>query len=150
MTDRSAAADLSRAVQGAGRALGELRDRAAHLDVAIRDTPELAPELRNRLDRIDEQLADLAVLLYGDSVRAGANEPRPMGLAGRVGMFSWAHWNAMAAVTDNQAQSLAIARSQYDEVEEALRSADAALDGLEDEVAGKAPWTPGRIPRLDD
>ncbi len=145
-----AAADLSRAVQGAGGALGELRDRAAHLDVAIRDTPELDPNLRNRLDRIDEQLTDLGVLLYGDSVRAGANEPRPMGLAGRVGMFSWAHWNALAAITDNQARSLTIARSQYDKVEEALRSADTALDGLEDDVAGKAPWTPGRIPQLDD
>ncbi|MBY6203292.1 hypothetical protein [Halomonas denitrificans] len=145
-----AAADLSRAVQGAGRALGELRDRAAHLDVALRDTPELAHDLRDRLDRVDERLADLGVLLYGDNVRAGANEPRPMGLAGRVGMFGWAHMGALAAVTDNQAQSLAIARSQYDEVEDALRAADAALDGLEDEVAGKAPWTPGRIPRIED
>ncbi len=145
-----AAADLSRAMQGAGRALGELRNRASHLDIALRDTPELGPSLRNRLDRIDEQLADLGVMLYGDSVRAGANEPRPMGLAGRMGMFGWAHMGALAAVTDNQAQSLAIARSQYDEVEAALRSADAALDALENEVAGKAPWTPGRIPQLED
>lgn len=117
---------------------------------ALRDTPELGPELRDRLDGIEAQLADLSVLLNGDSVRAGANEPRPMGLAGRMGMFAWAHWGALAAVTDNQAQSLAIARSQYDEVEEELRSADAALDSLEAEVAGKAPWTPGRIPRLED
>jgi len=145
-----AAADLSRAVQGAGRALGELRDRASHLDVALRDTPSLDPALRDRLDGIEDQLADLSVLLNGDSVRAGANEPRPMGLASRMGMFAWAHWGALAAVTDNQAQSLAIARSQYDQVEEGLRAADAALDGLEDEIAGKAPWTPGRIPRLED
>jgi len=144
-----AAADLSRAVQGAGRALGELNERASHVDVAIRDTPALDPALRDRLDRIEERLADLRVTMYGDSVKAGANEPRPMGLAGRMGMFAWAHWNALAAVTDNQADSLAIARAQYAELEEALQSADAALSALESELAGKAPWTPGRLPRLD-
>src|SRR6056297_2253807 len=144
-----AAADLSRAVQGAGRALGELNERASHVDVAIRDTPALDPALRDRLDRVEERLADLRVTMYGDSVKAGANEPRPMGLAGRMGMFAWAHWNALAAVTDNQADSLAIARAQYAELEEALQSADAALSALESELAGKAPWTPGRLPRLD-
>ncbi|MEN1729230.1 MAG: glycosyl hydrolase, partial [Pseudomonadota bacterium] len=145
-----AAANLSRAVQGAGRALGELRSRASHLAVALRDTPDLDPALRDRLDGIDGELSELSVLMFGDNVRSGANEPSPMGLSGRMGMFAWAHGDALAAVTDNQAQSLAIARSQYGLVEESLRSADAALIELEDAIAGKAPWTPGRIPSLND
>jgi len=143
-----AASDLSRAVQGAGRALDELDERAAHLAVALRDTPEAVEEQRRRLDAIEQRLADIAVALEGDPVKAGANEPRPMSLSGRIGMFAWAHWNALAAVTGNQARSLEIARDQFEQVQAAIERADADLRGLEQELSGIAPWTPGRIPEL--
>ncbi len=143
-----AASDLSRAVQGAGRALAELDERVAHLEVALRETPEADEAQRQRLDAIDARLDDTRQLLNGDSVRAGANEPRPMPLSTRVGMFAWAHWNARAAVTGNQASSLEIARRQFDEVQTRLAEAAEALDELEQELAGVAPWTPGRIPKL--
>ena len=146
----TAAADLSRAVQGAAGALGELRSRVNHLAVALRDTPAVDPELRNRLDAIDSDLADIDMLLNGDDVKGGANEPRPMSLAARVGMFAWAHWNALAAVTDNQLQSLDIARNQFDRVQSDLVAVREAIEALEDEIAGEAPWTPGRIPQMQD
>jgi len=145
-----AASDLSRAVQGASRALGELNERVDHLKVALRDTPEAAESQRRRLDAIEDRLDDIAVDLSGDSVKAGANEPRPMSLSERVGMFTWAHWNAFAAVTGNQATSLEIARTQFDDLQSRLQKAAADLQLLEDELAGVAPWTPGRIPRLDE
>ncbi|MDT8449054.1 MAG: hypothetical protein RQ847_02665 [Wenzhouxiangellaceae bacterium] len=144
------AADLSRAVQGAGEALDELEKRVEHLKVALRDTPDSSPEQRRRLDVIEGNLDGLAVLLNGDSVKAEANEPRPMALSERVGMFSWAHWNALAAITDNQQRSLAIARRQFGEVQAGLEDADKSLTALESELAGEAPWTPGRIPRLEN
>jgi hypothetical protein len=144
-----AASDLSRAVQGASRALGELNDRVAHLEVALRDTPEATEQQRQTLDAIERRLDDVAVDLQGDSVKAQANEPRPMSLTERVNMFAWAHWNALAAVTGNQARSLEIAREQFDEVRSRMTQAADDLEALEDEIAGVAPWTPGRIPELE-
>jgi len=145
-----AASDLSRAVQGASRALGELEQRVEHLEVALRDTPQATEAQRRRLDAIEDRLQDIAVDLNGDPVKAGANEPRPMALSERVGMFSWAHWNALAAVTSNQARSLEIARAQFDDVQSRLQKAAEDIGALEDELAGIAPWTPGRIPRLNN
>jgi len=144
-----AASDLSRAVQGASRALGELNDRVEHLKVALRDTPEATEQQRQKLDAIEQRLDDIAVDLQGDSVKAQANEPRPMSLTERVNMFTWAHWNALAAVTGNQARSLEIAREQFDDVRSRMTQAADDLEALEDEIAGVAPWTPGRIPELE-
>jgi len=145
-----AAADLIRAVQGASRALGELNTRVDHLKVALTETPAAGPEARRQLDAIESRLDDLAVVLNGDPVKGGANEPRPMSLSGRVGNFQWAQWNALAAVTDNQKQSLDIASAQFAEVREGLARADRDLSALEAGLAGEAPWTPGRIPVLED
>ena len=144
-----AASNLSRAVQGAGKALGELEDRVEHLKPALRDTPEASDAQRQRLDAIEQRLDEIAVDLNGDPVKAGANEPRPMALSQRVGMFSWAHWNALAAVTGNQARSLEIAREQFEDVRSRLQQAAEDLEALEDELSGIAPWTPGRIPKLE-
>jgi len=144
-----AASNLSRAVQGAGKALDELEDRVEHLKPTLRDTPQASDAQRQRLDAIEERLDDIAVDLNGDPVKAGANEPRPMALSQRVGMFSWAHWNALAAVTGNQARSLEIAREQFEDVRSRLQQAAEDLEALEDELAGIAPWTPGRIPKLE-
>jgi len=137
-------------VQGAGRALGELNTRVDHLKAALTDTPAAGPAQRQRLDAIEARLDDLAIVLNGDPVRAGANEPRPMSLSGRVGNFQWAQWNALAAVTDNQKQSLEIARAQFTEVRDGLQRAEHELSALEAELAGEAPWTPGRIPELEN
>lgn len=145
-----AAADLSRAVQGAGKALGELQNRVSHLRVALRDTPALDDSLSTQLQQIDAGLHDVNLLLNGDAVKARASEPRPMGLAERVGMFSWAHWNALAAVSGNQQQSLDIAREQFQQVQQGLDQANTRLQAVEAAVAGEAPWTPGRIPVLDN
>lgn len=145
-----AASDLIRAVQGAGRALAELNSRVDHLKVALADTPQASTAQRQRLDVIESRLDDLAVVLNGDPVKAAANEPRPMSLSGRVGNFQWAQWNALAAVTDNQKQSLDIAREQFAEVRQGLEQAERDLGALEAELAGDAPWTPGRIPELEN
>jgi len=143
------AADLSRAVQGAGKALGELNTRIDHLKVAVTDTPEASQAQLRRLDAIEARLDDLGIVLNGDPVKAKANEPRPMPLSGRVGMFQWAHWNALAAITDNQTRSLGIAAGQFDRLRQGLVEAERDLSALEAELAGLAPWTPGRIPELE-
>jgi len=67
-----------------------------------------------------------------------ASPSRPTRLAGRIEIFSWAHWYA-----------LAIARDQCAEVEQSRQAADAALRTLEGELAGKAPWTPNCLPKLE-
>ncbi|MGB0513718.1 MAG: hypothetical protein ACPGJE_02625, partial [Wenzhouxiangellaceae bacterium] len=143
-----AASDLTRAVLGAARALGELDSRAAHLNVALRDTPESTEPQRQRLMAIETRLDDIGMLLNGDSIRAGASEPRPMALSRRVSLFSMAHWNALAAITGNQQRSLDIARDQFDEVQSEMAQAAEDLAALERELRGIAPWTPGRIPEL--
>ncbi|MFO7762859.1 MAG: hypothetical protein R6V61_03915 [Wenzhouxiangellaceae bacterium] len=145
----TAGADLSRAVKGAGKALGQLEDRVAHLEVALRETPGATRQQHQRLDAIEDRLADLDVTLNGDSVRAQANEPRPMSLTERVGLFEYAHWNALASISENQQRSLEIAREQFETVQEVLERADRELRDLEQALAGDAPWTPGRIPRLE-
>lgn len=142
------ASNLIRAANGAGRSHGELMVRVNHLRVALRDTPGVSEQMESQLRDVERRMQDMAIALNGDSVVAGANEPTPMSISGRAGMFQFAQWDALAAVTDNQRQSLEILRSELAPVLEGLRQADASLSAIESEIAERGPWTPGQIPDI--
>ncbi|MDX1571888.1 MAG: hypothetical protein R3200_15510 [Xanthomonadales bacterium] len=142
----AAAADVMRAVEGARRSLAEQQNRVAHLKVALRDTPSASAAEHRRLAAIENALDEVDLALNGDQAVSGANEPTPLSLAGRVGRFGWAHWNALAAITDNQRESLDIARQQLDTVLEDLAESAGEIDAFQEALAGEAPWTPGTVP----
>ncbi|MEM9529395.1 MAG: glycosyl hydrolase [Pseudomonadota bacterium] len=144
--EMAAANDLARGVNSAVGFHGELSGRINHLKAALRDGPVGDTALYTRLAAVEESLDAVALTLRGDRVVAGLAEPTPMSIAGRVGNFQFAHWDALAAVTPNQRASLAIAGQQLGEVKQQLAQANAELDAIDAALGADAPWTPGRAP----
>lgn len=145
--EMAAATELVRAAGGAQSSLRELNNRVAHLKAALLPSLGEAAELGQRLDQVSAQLRELGVALNGDRVVAGANEPVPMAISGRIGLFQGAHWDAMAAITENQRRSLAIAREELVPVLNGLAKALEEIQAIEAQLQ-QAPWTPGRLPTL--
>ncbi len=141
-------ASLQRAVLGAGRALGEARNRLAHLKKAVFDAAGADPSLSDRAVALERRLADLAIELTGDETVASRNEPVPMSLTDRVQTVVYGHWTTTGAPTGTQIRGYdAVASSFGDFLARLTALVETDLRKLEREAeAAGAPWTPGRVP----
>ncbi|MFK7956520.1 MAG: WD40/YVTN/BNR-like repeat-containing protein [Lysobacterales bacterium] len=137
---------LARSIAAAQGVMGELNNRVAHLKVALRDTPVNDDGLYQQLAEVEANLRQTAITLSGDRVVARTATPTPMSVSARMGLFQFAHWDALAGITDNQRASLAIATEQLTQVNTALAASKAALDTIDNALGASAPWTPGRAP----
>ncbi|MDX9733229.1 MAG: glycosyl hydrolase, partial [Thermoanaerobaculia bacterium] len=142
-------ARVQRAALGAVEAAKEARGRVDHLEKALLDTPAAPAELFGEVRRLRLALADLDVVLNGDSTLGKRNEPALPGLVDRVQTVVYGHWSTTAAPTATQEKEVETAAAGIGTALETLRSIDRDLDALEAKAeALGAPWTPGRIPEL--
>ena len=148
---RREAADLQRAVAGAGRVLREADDRLEHIRVAVNRTPGLERGLLDEIDALTARVDAMETGLWGDRTVSRRNEPTAPGIRERVGRVVWGSSESTAAPTATQRRNLAIARQEFEPLlADLTRLVERDLPALEQrlEEAG-APWTPGRVPTLD-
>jgi photosystem II stability/assembly factor-like uncharacterized protein len=140
-------AELQRAVQGSGNALGELQNRLAHVRAALVVTPRASDAERDLLRQLEERLADVRVAIHGDSTIGGRNEPVPMPIASRVSSLYTTLVYSQSPAGGNFRDSYEVAAQEFTVALQALRTLAADVSTLEDALELKgAPWTPGRIP----
>ncbi len=138
---------LKRAVDGTVAFLGEMQTRVAHLKQGLMDTPARTEEQQAALREIEATLADINVLMTGDSTIGGRNEPVPWSITQRVGSIVWGHWDSQAPVTQTHRRAYDIAAKEFADVLTRVRDVDARLTALESQAERlRAPWTPGRLP----
>lgn len=137
-------ADLVRAVSGAGAASRELRNRLAHLKVAVEALQQPNEAQRTTIQQIEALLDQADVAMFGDSSVASRNEPVPFSIAARVGQIRGWGWSHQSPTTGSDQTALEIAKSDFAEALRQLRDIELRVEVLEDELAGLgAPYTPG-------
>ena len=142
------AADLFRAVQGAGRTLDDAQERLDHIRKAVDVTPGLDRALLDEIDAIETRLKDMGILMNGDRTIARRSEPTTPGISSRVSQVLWGTREITSDPTQTQRDNLALAGKLFAPlladlkvlVEKDLADLEQRLD-----EAG-APFTPGRIP----
>ncbi|MEL6760450.1 MAG: glycosyl hydrolase [Myxococcota bacterium] len=140
-------AELSRAVQGATKAMAELGSRIEHLKAAIDRTPAVSESFRERLRDLESLHDELNVLMSGDSTVKRRNEPAPWSISARVASIVEGHWNSLAAPTGTHREAYAIASEEFGRALRRIRRLDTYLKALEQQIEQNgAPWTPGRVP----
>ncbi|MFO7608373.1 MAG: glycosyl hydrolase [Candidatus Krumholzibacteriia bacterium] len=144
------AADLHRAVAGAGRLLREAEERLDHLRLAVDRTPGLERGLHDRVDAMVARVHDLRTALGGDRTVEGRSEPATPGISERVGRVVWGSRETTGDPTGTHRRSLAVARELFAPVlADLARLVEEDLPAIEAELeAAGAPWTPGRVPQL--
>lgn len=153
-TDRAATvafqqkvAELSRAMQGAAGVLGDARNRAKLLQVALDATPSAPPALADDARRLQVRFGDLATGMFGDRVVRGANEPTPPSFNDRLNRIVGDSWGYTGAPTRTDQRAYEIASGEFQAWLTQLKSAVGELTALEQKAeAAGAPWTPGRMP----
>ena len=142
------AANLHRAVAGAGRAIGEAENRVKHLRQAIMDTPEAGESHMERLEEIRVRLADLKIALYGDPTVGRRQEAQAPGISERIGGVIEGMTDITSPPTETFRQQYGYARDAYTKAQKELRKLIGTdLAKLEEDLEKLgAPWTPGRLP----
>ncbi len=145
-------ASLHRAVQGASRIASDADNRLNHMAQAINDTPGLDRSLLDTVDQLRARLADLKIILHGNSTLSRRSEPVTPSLSSRVNRLMWGTRDNTSGSTQTQHESLAVAKVQFKPLlTDLTQLMEVQINSLEKtlEEAG-APYTPGRIPVWDD
>jgi hypothetical protein len=137
-------AELARAVSGAGAAAGELRNRLAHLKVAVETLDAPNQQQRTAIQQIEGLLDEAEVAMFGDSTVSSRDEAAPFSISQRVGQIRGWGWSHRAPVTGSDKQALAIAKTEFAAALDSLRDIEVRIEALERDLAAQGvPYTPG-------
>jgi photosystem II stability/assembly factor-like uncharacterized protein len=143
------AAQLQRAMLGAGAALNEAMTRVNQLEQALAATPGDVAQLSHELRALEEGLVEVQVALNGDPTRDRRSEPDTPSLQSRLFRFTGGAWSgSLQEVTGEQRKQYGIVAAEFGGILERLRQlVEVELTRIEEasEAAG-APWTSGRVP----
>jgi photosystem II stability/assembly factor-like uncharacterized protein len=140
-------AELTRAVTGTDAYRKELVDKLAYLKKAVMGGAEVEKNLFEKIIAAELNLKELNKKLNGDNLRRRYEGAVPSSVKDRINLITGALWNTTAAPTNTFIKSYDAAASKFDEILVSLKSIDAEVKQIENELEESgAPYTPGRFP----
>ncbi|MDX1476871.1 MAG: glycosyl hydrolase [Saprospiraceae bacterium] len=142
--------ELSRAVQGTQRAMGQVDNELRHIRKAI-DRVEVPTEaLMAEVLAIEETLQELRRALNGDPIANELDIRTPPSVNNRIGFINFEQKYSTSEPTGTHRMSLEIAREEFTPILNGLRTlVESDLAALRDELQRiGAPYTPGVLPDL--
>jgi hypothetical protein len=139
------ASEMRRQISVISRKLGESSESLRYMKVALDETPKAAPELFERLNKLEDLLAILRKQLFGDPIRQSLNESTTPSISSRVGQVIGGHWNTRQMPTATQKRNLEIAETDFEKFKGELKTYFEDLSSFDNDLeSAGAPWTPGR------
>lgn len=141
-------AEFQRIVSGTTKTLGELENKLKYYYEAVNNTTGIPDEVMERIVKTEQQLKILNRKLNGDRSLASRDFETPPSITGRIYTIVYGLWSSTSAPTQTQINSLNVAKDQFEEVYNEIKTI--ALQDIAEiekslEEAGAA-WTPGRLP----
>jgi len=142
--------ELSRALQGTQRALGQLQNELRHIRKAIARIEQPTEILLTDVRNIESELRDIRKGLNGDAVAGTLDIDKPPSISRRVRFVMFEQKYSTSTPTGTHINSLAIADEEFRPLLERVRKVtDVDMLQLREKLqkAG-APYTPGVLPEI--
>jgi photosystem II stability/assembly factor-like uncharacterized protein len=145
-------AEMGRVVRGTAKATQDLETKIKHIKAALHRTPSATQDMFKKAEIIHNQLKEIRIALRGDRSISKRNANQPPSLSGRMGTLMYIFWRTTSTPTET-------AKTQYKIISEEMNPILTKLKKLINEDIKqlemtlekiKAPWTPGRIPVLEN
>ncbi len=145
------ASEYCRIIYGAVSYTNDLSDKAKSVLQAIQQSPQSTESMRKEAVRLDQELSDILYKFSGPRAKASWEEipPIDMPLSQRLNDIALTSYSMSGDIPGIIMQQLGILKKEFPPVLERIRKAGDDLEKLNaqlDEI--KAPWTPGRVPKL--
>lgn len=144
--------ELSRQIEGANRALGEVNNKMRHIKEAIKMVESPVDELLAEYYAIDQTVKELRRKLNGDPIKTRLDIDQPPSPSSRVGWITYEQKNTTSMPTGTHKMSLAIAKEEFLPIQEAVKKlVREDMEKLEQKLENlDAPYTPGRAIKMID
>jgi photosystem II stability/assembly factor-like uncharacterized protein len=145
------ASDYARTIYGTMNYTNDLLNRANAVAQALQNTPASTIEMKKEASRIIRELEEINFRFRGQPAKASSEEvpPAEVPLSDRLGELAINSYNQSGNISQIAKDQLKILRDEFPPVLERATKAGDDLQKLEKQMdAIKAPWTPGRVPRL--
>jgi len=145
------ASDYSRTVYGSMSYTNELLTKANSIMQAIHETPSAPEEMRQEAERINNELANIMFKFNGPRAKASWEElpPMDMPLSQRLNEIALTSYSLSGDITGIVRNQLEVLKVQFPPVLERINKATDDLHKLDKRLDDiKAPWTPGRVPKI--
>ena len=128
------------------RLMSESRNKLRHIKVAIKRAEAPIGNMNAEVKAIEDQMDQIQLALYGDSVKRRLDMDQPMSIASRLGSIGYEQKYSTAQPTQTHRDSYAIAREEVDRVKANMEKVfNMDLKRLEEKlIQAGAPYSPGR------
>ena len=141
------AGQLYKAISGASEYLGELESRIKHIKVAANETLAIGSKTVELAHQMQRDLAEIKLLLNGDSVVAKRAEPTATSVNGYIGYLMWSRSESTSPVNGQQKLRFTRASEGYAEVYQRIKQLAESVELTEQAIAeAGGNWMPGMMP----
>jgi hypothetical protein len=130
---------------------GELLDRTNAVMQALQNTPDATQEMKKEALRIIKELESVSFRFRGPEAKASSEEtpPADVPLNDRLNEIAITSYGLSGNISQIAKDQLTVLKTEFPPVLERVTKAGEDLIKLEKQLdAIKAPWTPGRVPKL--
>jgi hypothetical protein len=145
------ASEYSRTVYGTINYTNELLNRANAVAQALQGTPASTPAMKKEAARIITELENINFIFNGQPAKASSEEipPSDVPLRDRLGEIAINSYSLSGNISTIAKEQLTVLKAEFPPVLAKATKAGEDLRALEKQLDDiKAPWTPGRVPRL--
>jgi hypothetical protein len=143
-------AEINRVVYGTIQSNDNLLENLKLAKAAYYQTPGANPALLEKIIETEKSAKKIKIILEGDKTLSDRATDQPPSLSDRVQMAISGLWGTTSSPTETQRENYEIAQRQLKPLLGDLRNLiETDYRSIADELdKAKAPWTPGRIPKL--
>lgn len=147
------AAELARTALGAQRLSEELAKKVESIKQAINNSPQGRITLINRANEISREIDKITVAFRGLEGKAASAEetpPSPVTLSSRISTMLYTSMRTTTNITKNEKVAYDVLYEEIQPILDQLKKIkEVEIPMLEESLDKiKAPWTPGRMPKL--
>jgi photosystem II stability/assembly factor-like uncharacterized protein len=145
------ASEYARTVYGTMNYNNELLGRANAIMQALQNTPASTQEMKKEAARLISELEAVAFRFRGQEAKASSEEipPADVPLGDRLNEIAITSYSTSSNISQIAKDQLTVLKSEFPPVLEKVTRIWEDMQKLEKQLdAIKAPWTPGRVPKL--
>ncbi len=138
-------AELSRSLGGTNKLYSETEEKLKFMEQAVKTYPTAPLNLMENVNEFEEEMYELRLILFGDPTRSSREFETSPSLNDRLGYAAYATWWNTAEPTKTARNQFEIAKQDYSELLNRMRTLVANVNALEKKLVElKVPYTPGR------
>jgi photosystem II stability/assembly factor-like uncharacterized protein len=145
------ASEYARTVYGTMNYNNEALERANAIMQALQNTPASTQEMKKEAARLISELEAVAFRFRGPEAKASSEEipPTDVPLGDRLNEIAITSYSTSSNISQIAKDQLTVLKSEFPPVLEKVNKIWEDMQKLEKQLdAIKAPWTPGRVPKL--